>query len=38
MHNLKSVLISRLGEGLDRDKLLAAVALIDDAAQKIERL
>jgi DNA-binding PadR family transcriptional regulator len=38
MHNLKSVLISRLGEGLDRDKLLAAVALIDEAAQKIERL
>jgi DNA-binding PadR family transcriptional regulator len=38
MHNLKSVLMHRLGEGLDRDKLLAAVALIDDAAQKIERL
>ncbi|CAN5122066.1 hypothetical protein BH11PSE4_BH11PSE4_23490 [soil metagenome] len=38
MHNLKSVLISRLGEGLDREKLLAAVALIDEAAQKIERL
>jgi DNA-binding PadR family transcriptional regulator len=38
MHNLKSVLMHRLGEGLDRDKLLQAVALIDEAAQKIERL
>jgi DNA-binding PadR family transcriptional regulator len=38
MHNLKSVLMHRLGEGLDREKLLQAVALIDDAAQKIERL
>ncbi len=38
MHNLKSVLMHRLGEGLERDKLLQAVALIDEAAQKIERL
>lgn len=38
MHNLKSVLLHRLGEGLDREKLHQAVALIDDAAQKIERL
>lgn len=38
MHNLKSVLMHRLSEGLDRDKLLEAVALIDEAAQKIERL
>jgi DNA-binding PadR family transcriptional regulator len=38
MHNLRSVLMHRLGEGLDREKLHAAVALIDDAAQKIERL
>jgi DNA-binding PadR family transcriptional regulator len=37
MHNLKSVLMHRLGEGLDRDRLLQAVALIDEAAQKIER-
>jgi DNA-binding PadR family transcriptional regulator len=38
MHNLRSVLLHRLGEGLDREKLHAAVALIDEAAQKIERL
>lgn len=38
MHNLRSVLMHRLGEGLDKEKLLAAVALIDEAAQKIERL
>ena len=38
MHNLKSVLMHRLSEGLDRDRLLQAVALIDEAAQKIERL
>ncbi|MDB5654012.1 MAG: transcriptional regulator, PadR family [Tardiphaga sp.] len=38
MHNLKSVLLHRLGEGLDKDKLLDAVALIDEAARKIERI
>jgi hypothetical protein len=38
MHNLRSVLMHRLGEGLDRDKLHDAVALIDEAARKIERL
>jgi DNA-binding PadR family transcriptional regulator len=38
MHNLKSVLMHRLGEGLDKDKLHEAVALIDEAARKIERL
>ncbi len=38
MHNLKSVLMHRLGEGLDKDKLHDAVALIDEAARKIERL
>ncbi|MDB5620324.1 PadR family transcriptional regulator [Tardiphaga sp.] len=38
MHNLKSVLMHRLGEGLDKEKLLDAVALIDEAARKIERL
>ena len=38
MHNLKSVLMHRLGEGLDREKLHEAVALIDEAARKIERL
>lgn len=38
MHNLRSVLMHRLGEGLDKEKLLDAVALIDEAASKIERL
>lgn len=38
MTNLRTVLQHRLGEGLDTDRLHAAVALIDDAAQKIERL
>jgi DNA-binding PadR family transcriptional regulator len=38
MHNLRSVLMHRLGDGLDRDKLHEAVALIDEAARKIERL
>jgi DNA-binding PadR family transcriptional regulator len=38
MHNLKSVLMHRLGEGLDKERLLDAVALIDEAARKIERL
>jgi DNA-binding PadR family transcriptional regulator len=38
MHNLKSVLMHRLGDGLDKEKLLDAVALIDEAARKIERL
>ncbi len=38
MLNLRTVLQHRLGEGLDTETLHAAVALIDDAAQKIERL
>ncbi len=38
MHNLRSVLMHRLSEGLDKEKLLDAVALIDEAASKIERL
>ena len=38
MHNLKSVLIDKLSPGAERETVLAIVALIDDAAQKIERL
>ena len=38
LHNLRSVLQSRLGEGLDKDRMHEAAALIDEAAQKIERL
>ena len=38
LHNLRSVLQSRLGEGLDKDRMHDAVELIDEAAQKIERL
>jgi DNA-binding PadR family transcriptional regulator len=38
MHNLRSVLQHRLGEGFDKDKLHEVVALIDEAASKIERL
>jgi len=38
MHNLRSVLQNRLGEGLDKDRVHEAVALIDEAARKIERL
>ena len=38
MHNLKSVLMHRLGEGLDTERMHEAVALIDEAARKIERL
>jgi DNA-binding PadR family transcriptional regulator len=38
MHNLRSVLMSRLGDGLDKDRMHDAVALIDEVAQKIERL
>jgi DNA-binding PadR family transcriptional regulator len=38
LHNLRSVLQSRLGEGLDKDRMHDAVALIDEVAQKIERL
>jgi DNA-binding PadR family transcriptional regulator len=38
MNNLRSVLIHRLGEGLGKDRLHDAVALIDEAARKIERL
>jgi DNA-binding PadR family transcriptional regulator len=38
MHNLRSVLLDRLGAGLDKEKLHQAVELIDEAARKIERL
>jgi hypothetical protein len=38
MLNLRSVLQHRLGSGLDKDKLHEVVALIDEAASKIERL
>jgi DNA-binding PadR family transcriptional regulator len=38
LHNLRSVLHSRLGEGLDKDRMHDAAALIDEAARKIERL
>nr|WP_314075425.1 PadR family transcriptional regulator [uncultured Roseococcus sp.] len=39
MHNLRTVLLHRLGTGdLDREKIHEAVALIDEAARKIERL
>lgn len=38
MQNLRSVLMHRLGEGLDKERLHEAVALIDEAARKIEKL
>ena len=38
LHNLRSVLQSRLSEGLDKDRMHDAVELIDEAARKIERL
>ena len=38
MLNLRSVLQHRLGGGIDKDKLHEVVALIDEAASKIERL
>jgi len=38
MHNLRNVLGHRLGDGLGGDVLSATVALIDETAQKIERL
>ena len=38
MHNLRSVLLNRLGAGLDNDRMHDAVALIDETARKIERL
>lgn len=38
MQNLRAVLQHRLGDGLDREKLHEAIALIDEAAGKIERL
>jgi DNA-binding PadR family transcriptional regulator len=38
LHNLRSVLQSRLGEGLDKARMHDAAALIDEVAQKIERL
>jgi len=38
MHNLKSVLLDKLAGEADKDTVLKAVALLDEAAQKIERL
>ena len=38
MHNLKSVLFNKLSAETDRETVLQLVALIDEAAQKIERL
>ena len=38
LHNLRSVLQTRLSEGLDKDRMHDAAALIDEVAQKIERL
>lgn len=38
MHNLKSVLMDKLADRSDKDMVLKAVALLDEAAQKIERL
>jgi DNA-binding PadR family transcriptional regulator len=38
IHNLRSVLQNRLAAGLDKERLHEAVALIDEAARKIERL
>jgi DNA-binding PadR family transcriptional regulator len=38
MHNLRAVLEHRLTTGLDKNTLHDAVALIDEAARKIERL
>ncbi|PTW58751.1 PadR family transcriptional regulator [Breoghania corrubedonensis] len=38
MQNLRAVLQNRLREGLDEEKVRAAVALIDEAASKIERV
>ncbi|MFN4283459.1 MAG: PadR family transcriptional regulator [Alphaproteobacteria bacterium] len=38
MHNLKSVLMDKLADRSDKEMVLKAVALLDEAAQKIERL
>lgn len=38
MHNLRTVLEHKMAEGADRDVIHDAVALIDEAAGKIERL
>jgi DNA-binding PadR family transcriptional regulator len=38
LHNLRSVLHARLGEGLSKERMHDAAALIDEVAQKIERL
>ncbi|HEY4135809.1 MAG TPA: PadR family transcriptional regulator [Alphaproteobacteria bacterium] len=38
MHNLRSVLMNKLSEGVDKDRIHSAVALIDEAARKIEQL
>jgi DNA-binding PadR family transcriptional regulator len=38
LHNLRSVLHARLGEGLSKDRMHDAAALIDEVAKKIERL
>ncbi|ABQ31416.1 PadR family transcriptional regulator [Acidiphilium multivorum] len=38
MHNLRNVLINRLQGGLDKERVHEVVALIDEAAGRIERL
>ena len=38
IHNLRSVLMSRLGDGRHKEPMHDAVALIDEVTQKIERL
>ncbi|HEX5659988.1 MAG TPA: PadR family transcriptional regulator [Polyangiales bacterium] len=38
MHNLKSALLEKLSGELDRSTVLAIAAVIDEAAQKVERL
>ncbi len=38
MQNLKNAVFDRLSAGADREVVLATAALIDEAAQKIERL
>jgi DNA-binding PadR family transcriptional regulator len=38
MNNLRTALMDKLSSGVSRETMLAAVALIDETAQKIERL
>ncbi|WP_424813931.1 PadR family transcriptional regulator [Roseococcus sp. YIM B11640] len=38
MHNLRAVLVNRMEAGLDQARLHQAIALIDEAAGKIEKL